>query len=62
MDTVGRLFENILLTRIPSGLSVKYCMTGSSGSDLAALSVDVSKAFITVWVDGPFYKLTILSC
>jgi hypothetical protein len=47
--------ENILVTRIPSEVSMWYCMSSSS------VFLDVAMTFSTAWVDILLYMLTILN-
>jgi hypothetical protein len=86
LDTIGKLFEKILLARILHEVNVRGLMRDeqfgfrpkhSTSLQLARLVeritknfgekrligpvfLDVAKAFDTIWIDGLFYKLTLL--
>jgi hypothetical protein len=53
LDTIGKLFEKILVERITRNFGEKK-LTG-------AVFLDVAKALDTVWIDGLLYKLTLLN-
>ena len=87
LDTIGKLFEKILISRILSevsgrgllrdgqfGLRPKYSTSLQLGHLVERVTrnfgekrltglvfFDVAKAFVTVWVDGLLFKLTVLN-